>query len=193
MRNLSRFSNPFGLALFLLASFTGTLVACTPDDDESSAAARAAASQEASPPPSVQPTPINPVGRGNEGVPNQFVGFQGVFHVTTWDDRALTPEQKAADPSYNPAWVPFSECLAERGLEVRPDASQKFSQADLDRLLERLNKEYPDPDANKKFPFEATGKVSGDAGIFFDCAEAWLTKTPQEIHAITGVPNMWSP
>lgn len=179
-------------------------VSCTSDDESAVDARRTAeASQSQTPIPEKSdspttkdddhPTPANPALSPNADRPNPFVGFSGVFHAPVWDDRELSDEQKAADPVFNPAWVPFSQCLADRGLEVRPDPSQKFSQMDVDHLLERLNAEYPDVNANRQIPFHATGKMPGDAGTFLDCAEAWLLKTPQEVYDLTGVPNEYLP
>jgi hypothetical protein len=168
--------------------------ACYSDDDPSREETPAGVTPTAQSEPSVEhPTPLDPTIPPLEGLPNRFIGFQGVFHVPLWDDRNLSDEEKAKDPWFNPSWAPFSECLAGRGLEVRADPSQQFAQADLDRLLARLNSEYPDTDANKAIPYDAKGKVEGDAGVFLDCAEAWLTKTPQEIYELTGVPNEWWP
>lgn len=134
------------------------------------------------PPPAAGITPV-------DGRPAPFVSYQGVFGVSQWDDRALSEREKAADPRLNPAWVPFSQCLADRGLKVRPNPSQPFTQADMDRLIVRLNVEYPDRDANNKLLFEP----GGDAANFLECAHEWLTKSPQQIYEITGVPNRWWP
>lgn len=181
------------LSVMLVGSL---MTACYADDDPratSSTATQLPQATEASQTSVEHPTPLDPTIPPFDGLPHRFIGFQGAFNVPVWDDRNLSDEEKANDPWYNPSWVPFSACLADRGLEIRSDPSQPFSQADLDRLLARLNAEYPDPEVNKQFPYHATGKVSGDAGIFFDCAEEWLTKTPREIYEITGVPNLWWP
>jgi len=124
---------------------------------------------------------------------NQFIDITGRFFVVPWDDRELGPEQKAANPWYNPAWEQFSECATKGGLQAKLDPSKKFSQVDLDRLVAQLNREYPDAEANKQIPAQATGKVRGDAGVFLTCAEEWLTKTPRQMYELTGVPNQWWP
>src|SRR5687768_15084279 len=49
----------------------------------------------------------------------QFISSEGEFRVSTWDDRALSEAQKAADPSFNPAWEPFAACLEQRGVPAR--------------------------------------------------------------------------
>lgn len=124
-------------------------------------------------------------------IPNRFVNWEGKFYVLPWDDREIRDEAKRDDPVYNPAWVPLSECLAGRGLEVRANPAAKFSQDDLDRLLERVNRENPDPAANLTIPAKASGHLAGAAGAFIDCAEQWLTKSPEEIAKLTGAP--WPP
>ena len=112
-----------------------------------------------------------------------FVSFDGTFFVHPWDDREIGEEAKRSNPLYNPAWVPFSECVAAGGLEVRADPSTKYDQQDLDRLLERVNRENPDRAANLRLP----PKPTGSAGTFVRCAEEWLTKSPAEIEKLTGI------
>lgn len=114
-----------------------------------------------------------------------FISFEGNFFVHPWDDREIGAEAKLADPLYNPAWVPFSQCVAAGGLEVRADPSKKYNQQDIDRLVERLNRENPDKAQNLKTP----PKPTGSAGVFTRCAEEWLTKSPAEIEKLTGVPE----
>ena len=118
---------------------------------------------------------------------NRFVSMDGTFFVLPWDDREISDEQKKADPIYNPAWVPFASCMETHGLAVRSSPGTKFSQADLDALVSRLNRENPDRAANLALPFKANGTVGGTVGAFLDCGEQWLTKTPQEIQTLTGV------
>lgn len=112
-----------------------------------------------------------------------YVSFDGTFFVHRWDDREIGDEAKRADPLYNPSWVPLSQCLADGGLEVRSDPNTKYNQDDIDRLVERVNMENPDRVLNLKTP----PKPTGSAGIFTRCAEEWLTKSPAEIEALTGV------
>ncbi|MCC7366331.1 MAG: hypothetical protein IT303_18380 [Dehalococcoidia bacterium] len=142
--------------------------------------------------------PSGPVITRTEDAPlpqfrNPFINMEGRFFVHQWDDRVISEEAKRADPWLNPAWEPFAGCLAGRGLEVRHDPSQPFDQDDLDTLLDRLNRAYPDPAANLRIPQRAGDSVPGDAGAFLACAEEWLTKSPQEIYELTGVPSRWWP
>ncbi|MCK9521300.1 MAG: hypothetical protein M0R74_20095 [Dehalococcoidia bacterium] len=123
---------------------------------------------------------------------NPFI-MDGRFYVAPYDDRHLSDEQKVAALVYNPAWKPFGQCMEEKAVEVRADRSVPLSQQDLDRLVERLNREYPDAEKNKLIPLDPSGYVTGDAEVFLRCAEQWLTKSAKEIAEITGEPNEYWP
>ena len=146
-------------------------------------------------------SPIQPAGAGATATPTRtsapfardedvpkpyfhpFLGFDGIYYVSLWDDRALSDEAKRADPVYDPRWPPFSQCVAAGGLEVRADPSTKYNQDDLDRLLNRVNRENPDPAQNLQRPPDPLSA----AGVFTRCALEWLTKSPEEIRKLTGV------
>ena len=96
----------------------------------------------------------------------------GEFWVPAWDDRRLSDVQKLANPTYNPRWKPFSDCMVAAGFEVREDRSKAFSQADLDEVLHRVNHERPDTSANRGIG--SGQKLTGIAGTFLDCADKWL-------------------
>lgn len=94
--------------------------------------------------------------------------------MPAWDDRELSPEQKAANPlPPDPRWAPFGECMAARGFETRAIPTQAFTQADLDRLLISVNAAMPNPEVNKQFA--ANAKLPGIAGAFVACADEWLS------------------
>jgi|GEM_PF-3967985 len=133
----------------------------------------------------------------------QFIdGTVGRFRVATWDDRNLTNEEKAADPVFNPAWEPFGECVRGRGVSLPPQAGQRLTQADLDGFVERRNAQSPRRDENldlaAKKPAERTAAIQArphqrDAAVFLDCAEEWLTLSPQALYERTGEPNEYYP
>ncbi len=97
----------------------------------------------------------------------------GKFSVPEWDDRHISAEEKAKNPAIDPRWKPFSECLAARKLETRPDPTRPFVKADLDRLLNGVNTSRPDPGANKRI--RQGEAVQGLAGGFLECADEWLS------------------
>lgn len=129
----------------------------------------------------------------------QFIdGTRGVFRVETWDDRDLTEEERAADPVYNPAWEPFGECVRGRGVELSPRTGERLTQADIDGFVERINAESPRRDENldlaARSPAEREAAVQArphqrNAAVFLDCAEEWLTLSPQALYERTGEPN----
>lgn len=98
-----------------------------------------------------------------------------------WDNRPILPEAKAERPWYDPRWKPFGQCMAAAGYEVRADPSRAFNQADLDAVFERLNKENPDPVANKKI--QAKDQLPGFTGAFSDCAFRWLAIRSSDFEA----------
>lgn len=105
----------------------------------------------------------------------------GRFEAHTWDNRRLTDVQKAANPCYDARWEPFAACMAGRGYEVHGVQGTPFSQADLDRLVERVNDERPDGAANKRIAQGDT--VPGLAGAFLDRADEWLTISYEDLAA----------
>ena len=132
--------------------------------------------------------PLPPVIQRPEDAPvpffHRFISHQsGEFYIPRWDDREISDDAKRADPWYDPAWVPFSQCLAAGGLEVRADRTTKFNQDDIDRLVQKVNRENP----NKAQNIKAPPKPTGSAGVFTRCTEEWLTKSPDEIEKLTGV------
>ena len=133
------------------------------------------------------PTRTGPPFARDEDVPkpyfHQFLGFDGIYYASRWDDRALSDEAKRADPVYDPRWPPFSQCVAAGGLEVRADPSTKYNQDDLDRLVARINRDNPDLPRNLQGPPPALSS----AGVFTRCALEWLTKSPEEIRKLIGV------
>jgi hypothetical protein len=96
----------------------------------------------------------------------------------SWDNRSLSDEQKAAKPWYDPRWKPFSDCMVERGFDVRASSSEAFAQKDLDELIRRLNIAMPDGQANKQLG--PAGPAPGIAGAFLACADRWLTIAPDD-------------
>jgi hypothetical protein len=160
-------------AVVSLIGLGGVAWALTRDGDEPTA-------------PSGQPAGVEG-GSGDFGT--FFIDGSGKFVAPNWDDRALSDEQKEDDPSLNPAWAPFSTCLAEGGLEVRNDASQPFTQNDLDAVVERVNKDFPDREANKTIMDRGYRTAGGSAGTYLRCAYDWLLKSPQEVFELTGEPN----
>ena len=127
----------------------------------------------------------------------------GRFTVTAFDDRELSDEAKAANPVFNPAWKPFADCLAQRGLAAGVfDPKGRFSQADLDRVLARVNADSPDRTANFALNgADAAGRTAlvaanprtQSAVTFLECAGQWLTKSPEELYKITGEPSEYYP
>lgn len=125
-------------------------------------------------------------------LPYEFISSDGRFTVSLWDDRALSPAQKAADPWVNPAWGPFAGCMEKEGY-VLLAPGQPASQETIDALLARLNRENPDAAANRQILAQSLSRAQGEARAFLACASAWLTKSPKEIYELTGVPNNWYP
>ncbi len=106
----------------------------------------------------------------------------GRFFVFPYDDRELGDEQRAANPVYDPRWEPFAACVEAKGVAARESSSSsRFSQADLDALLERVNRERPDAKANLKLNKGA--KLPGVAGAFLACADEWLALSNEELEA----------
>ncbi len=113
-----------------------------------------------------------------------YVLFEsGRFWMPPWDDREIGDEQKLADPLYDPAWLPLSDCLAAGGLEVRPDPTTKYNLQDVNRMLERVNLENPNKDQNLKGPPPS----GSSAAVFLRCANEWLNRSRDEIEKLTGV------
>lgn len=123
----------------------------------------------------------------------EFVSPEGRFQVTEWDNRAMSAEAKAKDPSFNPAWNHFGRCLADDGLEVRANPQGQFTQQDMDTLVERVNDESPDGSRNLAAVRGGIGEATGSAKTFLTCAYEWLHRTPKEMYELTGEPNNWYP
>lgn len=174
------------VVLAVCAAGLGVVALAWARDNESPEAPLSAAPQAAAD-ATVTPTRAGAPFSRDEDVPkpyfHQFLGFDGIYYASRWDDRALSDEAKRADPVYDPRWPPFSQCVAAGGLEVRADPSTKYNQDDLDRLLNRVNRENPDPAQNLQRPPDPLSA----AGVFTRCALEWLTKSPEEIRKLTGV------
>jgi hypothetical protein len=121
--------------------------------------------------PSEVPTPV--VNRWIAPDTGAFVNPGGPY-----DDRRLSEEEKARNPVFNPLWKPFSDCMVERGFDVRASSSEPFAQKDLDELIRRLNIAMPDGQANKQLG--PAGPAPGIAGAFLACADRWLTIAPDD-------------
>lgn len=102
----------------------------------------------------------------------------GQFEAYTWDDRPISEEAKAQQPWYDGRWQPFGHCMSAAGFETRPNPNQPFGQADLDRLIDKLNALNPDGAANKARL--ASEGFDGISGAFLQCADRWLTIRPDE-------------
>ncbi len=98
-----------------------------------------------------------------------------------WDNRAISDEEKAKSPWYNPRWAPFSKCMAGAGFETRKDRSLPFAQADLAGLVTQVNAARPDRVANKAIGQNV--KVGGIGEAFLVCAEKWLALPIEELAA----------
>jgi hypothetical protein len=68
--------------------------------------------------------------------------------------------------------------MSAAGFETRPNPNQPFGQADLDRLIDKLNALNPDGAANKARL--ASEGFDGISGAFLQCADRWLTIRPDE-------------
>jgi hypothetical protein len=106
----------------------------------------------------------------------------GRFSVPEYDDRHLSEEQKAADPVFNPRWAPFARCMEDAGYEALAPGSTRFSQRDLDLLLERVNAERPDVAANRQV--KTGDQLPGLPGAFLNCADQWLALSTEEMDAL---------
>ncbi len=102
--------------------------------------------------------------------------------MPTYDDRSLTDDQKANDPVFDPRWNPFACCLEQRGYGVRSSASDQVTQAHMDALLHRVNRDQPDTHANRQV--NNGDRLAGLAGAFLDCADQWLRLTTEEVEAL---------
>ena len=71
-----------------------------------------------------------------------LVDKSGFIESPNWDDRHLSPEQKAADPVVNPRWAPFARCMQGHGVAIAR-APSEFRQGDLDALVSQLNSDGP--------------------------------------------------
>lgn len=103
----------------------------------------------------------------------------GKFEAYVWDDRAIPDSKKALTPWYDARWEPFAGCMASSGYEIRPEPSEFFSQADLDRLVSLVNAAQPDTEANKVV--SGPEDVDGIAEAFLRCADQWLTIPSEEL------------
>lgn len=175
------------LLVVLVAAFA---VACSRHDaPATSPAATASVARSPSRPPVITDIASAPT----PGFRNQFVNDEGRFWVSPYDDRAMSDDAKRQNPVTNPAWEPFATCMEQAGIVVRSEPDAAFTQVDLDRLLAKLNAEYPDIAANKKLPLRFTGAATDDRSAFLICAGESLTKSAKEIYDTTGVPNDYYP
>jgi hypothetical protein len=111
-----------------------------------------------------------------------------MFEAYIWDDREISAAAKAAQPWFDPRWKPFSDCMAGKGHDIRPDPRKPFSQADLDMVVALANAERPDAAANRSIGGD-TQSVGGIAGAFLECANEWLA-LPRSEWAAHGIQKL---
>lgn len=126
----------------------------------------------AEPAPGEQTPPVPTLNRWVRPDSGLFWNSNGI-----WDNRNLPDEQKAATPWYDPRWKPFAACMQDRDFEVRADGNRPFDESDLDKVIERLNKENPDTARNRTVP-PGDYSMGGFTGAFLECAERWLAIQP---------------
>ena len=112
----------------------------------------------------------------------RWVDRSGRFVVPVYDDRAISEEERAANPVVDPRWEPFAQCMASGGFPVAI-SGRTFLQEDMDGLVDRVNASRPDAAANRD---SARSGVlpPGLALQFIECANAWLTLSPEEVDAL---------
>jgi hypothetical protein len=108
-----------------------------------------------------------------------WINPRGEFEVWDYDDRNLSDEEKAQDPIVNPRWAPFAECMAERDQDVVDGSPASMRQADLDALVDRLNSEHSDTEANRRI--SVAEDTSGLAADFLACADEWLNLSSEDL------------
>lgn len=105
----------------------------------------------------------------------RWMDKDGFLNAPQWDDRNLSPEEKAADPVHDPRWPALVRCTDAEGFGAGLPAPEEFVQADLDALVEEINQGGPfvfREDSGRQY----RGTPASDA--FTQCAEATLTEAP---------------
>ncbi len=85
--------------------------------------------------PSQAPTPLPD--------PSRFENNAGFFVIDEYDSRRISDSERAADPLQDPAWPPFVRCMQSRGLGTGISNPDRTTQADINRLVEEVNKTGP--------------------------------------------------
>lgn len=74
---------------------------------------------------------------------SRFITEAGYFKIPEWDDRHLSEEVKAADPWRDPFWPAFVQCLQDAGVGIGLTTPDSATQADINRLVEEVNRDGP--------------------------------------------------
>lgn len=106
----------------------------------------------------------------------RWMDKDGFIAVGPYDDRNLTPEEKASDPLVDPRWSDFVECMDAAGFGDNLPLPDVFRQDDLDRLVEAINEGGPFLEINASGP-RYIGTPASDA--FMHCAQTVLAEPPR--------------
>ncbi len=130
--------------------------------------------------PTTTPTPAGAYTADGRFIPFPTVSTRwfekdGLINLPIWDDRNLSPEQKAADPRDDPRWPDLVRCMVRAGFGAGLPPPDEFHQADLDRLVATINEDGPFLLAQPS-GLQYVGTPASDA--FVACADAILAHRP---------------
>lgn len=106
----------------------------------------------------------------------RWMSKEGFIEIGPFDDRNLSPEEKAADPLLDPRWPDFVGCMGAAGFGDGLPEPELFRQEHFDRLVAAINAEGPFLEIDASGP-RYVGTAAADA--FVNCAQVVLAGPPR--------------